>query len=377
MSNASATVPEPAEKRPQSQFDISIAQFKKDKLAQFGGLIIILLYLSAIFAPFLAPYGINNYSTENITKFHPPTPIQWLDPKTGALTRPYVFKYDQQLNMDTFVQEFKPTEQTCPIRFFVRGDSYKILGLIPGDLHLFSTTEPNCQVYLFGAETLGRDLLSRILYASQVSLTIGLAAVAISTVLGLLMGVISAFFGGIVDAFIMRLVEVIAAIPGLFLLLLLRSVFPQDVNAIFALYMILGILAFISWGGLARSTRGMMLATRELDYVSAAKSLGASDLRIMIRHMLPAMTTYVIVSVTLSIPMMILTESGLSFLGIGAVEPFVSWGSLLLQAQEGGFATISDRPWMLIPGFCIVFTVMAFQLLGDGLRDALDPRKRH
>lgn len=174
----------------------------------------------------------------------------------------------------------------------------------------------------------------------------------------------------------MRLVEVLASIPGLFLLFLLRAVFPQNLNPIFALYMILGLLAFISWGGLARVVRGQLLSVREQDFVSAARALGAGNGRIMWRHMLPTMTTYVIVLLSLGIPGAILTESGLSFLGIGAVEPYVSWGSLLSQAQEGGFSSITQRPWVLIPGFFIVLTVMCFQLLGDGLRDAFDPRKR-
>ncbi|GGS23626.1 ABC transporter permease [Deinococcus knuensis] len=366
--------------RPQGQSQLSVAwaQFRKNRLAQTGGVMIILLYLMAIFAPFLAPDGLSNYSTSNITRFHPPTPIQFRDPETGAFTRPFVFKYGQELNMDTFVNEYKPTTQQCPIYFGVRGDPYKILGFIPGNIHLFGTgaQNPDCNVYLLGGEDLGRDLLTRTLYASQISLTIGVAAVLISTLIGLLMGAMSAYFGGIVDTVIMRLVEVLAAIPYLFLLLLLRSVFPKDINPILALYVILGILAFIGWGGLARVTRGQLLSVREQDFVSAAKSLGASDNRIMWRHMLPTMTTYVIVTTSLAIPSYILLESSLSFLGVGAVEPYASWGSLLKAAQDGGLSSLNTRPWVLAPGFFIVFTVMCFQLLGDGLRDAFDPKKR-
>lgn len=368
----------PRKARGQSQFSVAWSQFRKNRLAQIGGTLLILVYLLALFAPFIAPDGLSNYSTSNITRFHPPTPIQFRDPATGGLTRPFVYQYGQELNMDTFVNEYKPTETRCPIYFGVRGDEYRLLGLIPGNIHLFGTgTEnPNCKVYLFGGEALGRDLFTRTMYASQISLTIGVGAVLISTLIGLLMGAMAAFFGGFVDTVIMRLVEVLAAIPYLFLLILLRSIFPQDINPIFALYMILGLLAFISWGGLARVVRGQMLSVREQDFVSAAKALGAGNGRIMWRHMLPTMTTYVIVLLSLAIPGAILTESGLSFLGIGAVEPYVSWGSLLSQAQEGGFASITQRPWVLIPGFFIVFTVMCFQLLGDGLRDAFDPRKR-
>ncbi|NTY02155.1 ABC transporter permease [Deinococcus sp. JMULE3] len=360
----------------QSQLSVAWQQFRKNRLAQAGGLMLILLYLMAIFAPFIAPDALSSYSTSNITRFHPPTPIQFRDPDTGAFTRPYVFKYTQQLNMDTFVNEFKPTTERCPLYFGVRGASYKILGLFPGNLHLFGTTKEECSLYLFGAEDLGRDLFTRTLYASQISLTIGFGAVLITTLIGLMMGAMAAYFGGIVDTIIMRLVEVLAAIPSLFLLLLLRSVFPKDINPILALYVILGILAFIGWGGLARVARGQLLSVREQDFVSAAKSLGASDNRIMWRHMLPTLTTYVIVTTSLAIPSFILLESGLSFLGIGAVEPYASWGSLLKAAQDGGLSSLNTRPWVLIPGFFIVFTVMCFQLLGDGLRDAFDPRKR-
>jgi len=369
-----------AKPRPQGQSQLSVAwsQFRKNRLAQTGGIGLIVIYLMAIFAPFLAPDSLSSYSTTDITRFQPPTPIHIRDAQTGALTRPYVYKYTQQLNMDTFVNEYKPTTERCPIYFGVRGASYKILGFIPGNLHLFGTgsDQQGCNVFLIGGEALGRDLLTRTLYASQISLTIGVGAVLVSTLIGLFMGAIAAFFGGIVDTVVMRLVEVISAIPYLFLLLLLRSVFPQNINPIFALYVILGILAFIGWGGLARVTRGQLLSVREQDFVSAAKALGAGDGRVMWRHMLPTMTTYIIVTLSLSIPGFILLESGLSFLGIGAVEPYVSWGSLLAQAQEGGLSSLNSRPWVLIPGFFIVFTVGCFQLLGDGLRDAFDPRKR-
>lgn len=364
--------------RSQSQFGVAWSQFRKNRLAKIGGFMLLLLYALALFAPFIAPDGLSSYSTSNITRFHPPTPIHVRDPQTGGFTRPFVYQYGQQLNMDTFVNEYKPTTTRCPVYFGVRGDEYRVLGLFTGNLHLFGTgTEnPNCKVYLFGGEALGRDLFTRTIYASQISLTIGVGAVLISTVIGLLMGAMAAFFGGIADTLIMRLVEVLAAIPNLFLLILLRAVFPQDINPIFALYMILGLLAFIGWGGLARVVRGQMLSVREQDFVSAAQALGAGNGRIMWRHMLPTMTTYIIVTLSLSIPGYILLESGLSFLGIGAVEPYVSWGGLLSQAQEGGFASITQRPWVLIPGFFIVFTVMCYQLLGDGLRDAFDPRKR-
>lgn len=361
--------------RSQSQMGVAMQQLRKNPLARFGGFGLILFYLMALFAPFIAPDGLSSYSSSNITKFHPPTPVHLRDPDTGKYGTPFVYKYTQQLNMDTFVNEFQPTKEKCPIRFFVKGDSYRILG-IPGSIHLFGTGNPDCKVYLFGAETLGRDLFTRIMYASQISLTIGLGAVVVSTLLGLLLGGIAAYFGGWIDTLIMRLVEVIGSIPGLFLIVLLRAALPQNINPILGLYVVIFLLALINWGGMARSTRAQLMSVRELDFASAAKSLGASDSRILWRHLLPTMTSYVIIGLSLGIPGMILFESSLSFIGIGAVEPYVSWGSLLSQAQEGGFASITQRPWVLIPGLFIVFTVMCFQLLGDGLRDAFDPRRR-
>ncbi|UWX62848.1 ABC transporter permease [Deinococcus rubellus] len=358
----------------QGQLSVAIQQFRKNGVAKFGGVVLILLYVMALFGGFLAPDGLSNYSTTNLTPFHPPTPVHFFS--NGSISRPYVNNYSQQLNMTTFINEYKPTAEKCPIYFGVSGETYKILGVIPASLHLFGTNNPNCKVYLFGGDGLGRDLLSRTMYASQISLTIGVLSVLVATIIGMIMGSISAYFGGTVDNLIQRLIEVIASIPYLFLVILLRSIFPANLNPILVLYVILGILAFISWGGLARVVRGQLLSVREQDYVSAATALGASSGRVMFRHMLPSMTSYLIINLSLAIPGFILLESGLSFLGIGAVEPYASWGSLLTQAQEGGFASITQRPWVLIPGFFIVATVMCFQLLGDGLRDAFDPRKR-
>jgi peptide/nickel transport system permease protein len=370
-----ATAPKTARRsRSQTQLGVAWEQFRKNRLAVIGGVCIILLYVMAIFAPFIAPDGLSSYSTTDITKYRKPTPIHWINPKTNRFA-PYVDQFAQKLNMTTFQQDFSPTGVTCPLRLFVRGDSYKILG-IPGDLHLFGTGRQDCKIFVWGAEGLGRDLFTRIMYASQISLTIGVVSVLISTVIGLVMGSLAAFFGGSVDNLINRGIEVISAIPSLFLIFLIRSVFPPGSNPIVSLFVILGILAFISWGGLARVVRSQLLSVRQQDYVTAANSVGASQGRIMFRHMLPSMTSYVIVTLSLAIPGTILLESGLSFIGIGVTEPYASWGTLLNQTQEGGFASITDRPWMLIPGFFIVFTVMCYQLLGDGLRDAFDPRRR-
>ena len=324
--------------RAQSQLQVAWSQFRRNRLAATGGVFIILLYLLAIFAPFVAPDGLSNYSTTSITRYHAPTPLHVRDPKTGIWGL-YVEKFAQTMNPTTFLQEFRPTGEKCPIRWLVPGDTYRILG-IAGNLHLFGTGNPDCKIFLWGAEGLGRDLFTRTIYASQISLTIGVLSVFISTLIGMVMGSLAAYFRGWVDNVINRFIEVISAIPGLFLLILLRSLFPQGANPILVLFLLLCILAFISWGDLARIIRSQLLSVREQDYVTAANALGSSQGRIMFRHMLPSMTSYLIVTLSLAIPGTILLESGLSFLGIGAVEPYVSWGTLLNQTQDGGIASV-------------------------------------
>ena len=359
-----------------SQAQIAWQQFRRHRLALVGGVILIILFLMAIFGPFIAPYALNFYSRSQITRFQPPTPIQFRDTETGRFVGPFVYEYSEELDMKTFRTTFMAnTDVRYPIRFFVKGNSYKILGFIPGNLHLFGVESPG-RIFLMGADNLGRDLFSRIMYASAISLTIGFGATAISFVIAIVLGGLAGYFGGWVDELVMRLVEVISAIPALFLLLSLRAVFPIDMNPVLILYVVLGILAFIGWGGLARVVRSQMLTTRELDYVQAAKSLGSGTGRVIFKHMIPSIYSYLIVALSISVPSYILAESGLSFLGLGVSEPFASWGSLLSQAQEGGFASITQRPWVLIPGFFIIITITSFQFMGDGLRDAFDPRKR-
>ena len=360
----------------QSQSQIAWKQFRKHKLALVGSTILILLALMALFAPFLAPYGLNAYSRSEITRYQPPTPVQWYDPDTGRFTRPFIYTYSEELDMETFDTVFTADTSTrYPLKLLVKGAPYKLFGFVPGNLHLFGVDNP-ARIFLMGADNLGRDLFSRILYAAQISLSIGVGASILSFFIGIVMGALAGYYGGWIDELIMRLVEVIAAIPALFLLLSLRAIFPIEMNPILLLYIILMILAVIGWGDLARVVRGQFLSTRELDYVTAARSLGASNNRIIFRHLLPSVTTYMIVSMSLAIPGFILAESGLSFLGVGVSGAYASWGSLLSDAQAGGFASITSRPWVLIPGLFIVLTITSFQLLGDGLRDAFDPRKR-
>lgn len=372
-----------------SQARIVWEQFRKHKAAVIGGGVLIVMYLTAVFAGFLAPYGINEYRRSPVAAFRPPTKIHWIDPETGRLTRPFVYdvkeERDPRTRQRTYVED---TSVKYPIKFFVHRPEqpYKVLGIWESDLRLFGVDDP-ARIFLWGTNNLGKDVFSRVLYGGQVSLTIGILAVWVALFLGLLMGGLAGFYGGFVDDLIMRLVEVIAAIPGLFLLIVLASLLRDPRNPVaeaiglrmtsaetFLLTVV--VLGLVGWGGLARIIRGLILSARELDYAAAAKALGASETRILWRHLIPSTASYVIVDLTLSIPGFILAETGLSFLGLGPSEVDTSsWGLLLRDATARG-VSIQFVPWLLIPGIPIFLAVLCWNLVGDGLRDAFDPKKR-
>ncbi len=372
-----------------SQGRIIWEQFSKHKSAIVGGVILIIMYLMAIFAGFLAPYGMNEYRRSPTAAFRPPTQVHWINPETGRLTRPFVYDVVETRDPVTRQRVYEEDTSTMyPIKFFVRRPSqpYKILGLFKSDLRLFGVDDP-ARIFLWGTNNLGKDVFTRVLYGGQVSLTVGLLAVWVALFLGLLLGGIAGFYGGFVDDLIMRLVEIFAAIPGLFLLIVLASLLRDPRNPLaqaFGLQMdsaqtyllIVFVLGLVGWGGLARIIRGFILSARELDYAQAAKALGASEARVLWRHLLPSTASYVIVQVTLSIPGYILGETSLSFLGLGPSEVDTSsWGLLLRDATARGIS-IQFVPWLLIPGIPIFLAVLCWNLLGDGLRDAFDPRKR-
>jgi peptide/nickel transport system permease protein len=360
-----------------TQFQVFGQQFRKNRSAIIGLLLLMILYSGAIFAPLLAPYGMDEYSTTDITGFAPPTHVYWRDPQTGALG-PFVYRVNRKRDLESF--ELKFTEDRtikCPLKFLVRSSErkYTLFGFIPGDLHLFGVDEP-CKVYLFGADEVGRDLFSRIWFGSQVSLTIGIVSVLVSFSIGLMLGGIAGFYGGWIGNVIMRITEILSAIPSLFLLAILTSYLPKSVNPILLFYAMVAVLSFIGWGDLARVVRGQILSLREADFVQAATALGAQPSRIIVRHLLPNIASYMLTLAFLSIPTFILFESALSFLGYGVREPQASWGALLQDVQDGGFGTFIYRPWILIPGFFIVLAILAWNLFGDGVRDAFDPKKR-
>jgi peptide/nickel transport system permease protein len=334
----------------------------------FGLYTLALLYLTALLAGFFAPYGYDNQSHD--MAFYPPmlTRIHVVD-ENGRLTRPFI--YGAEL-VDVQLREYKDDiAQKYPIRLFVRGDSYRILWTIQSELHLFGVDPPG-HIYLFGSDYLGRDILSRILYGAQVSLTIGIVGIVISTSIAMLIGGVAGYFGGAVDFLSMRSVEVLLALPSLYLILILRGMFGGQLSSIQMYLIIVIILAFIEWATEARVIRGMVLSLKEQEYVIAARAMGFSSARIIIRHILPNTLSFVIVTATLSVPFYILGEVALSFLGVGIQEPEASWGNMLAQAQNN--RSLVYFPWVLTPGFFIFVAVMAWNFLGDGLRDAADPR---
>jgi peptide/nickel transport system permease protein len=354
---------------PQSPAVVFWTQMKKSPLAIAGGIVLAVFYLLALVAPFVAPYP--QEEMDRTKYFHPPQPLRWVRSDGSFSLRPFV--RDMRLvDVGSFEYE-EDRSRELPLRFFVRGYDYELFGAIPSNLHLYGVDPPN-RVLLFGSDSFGRDVLSRLLYGAQISLTVGVVGIAISFTLGLLLGGVAGYFGGVVDTVIMRVTELLLSIPSLYLIIALRAGFPMDLPSRQVYLGIVAILAFIGWAGLARVIRGLVLSMRKSDYVTAAEALGFTRMRVIARHVLPNTMSYVIVAATLSIPGYILGEVVLSFLGVGVQEPSASWGNMLNQARS--IRALTTFPWLLlVPGTAIFLTVMAFNFLGDGLRDALDPRR--
>lgn len=354
-----------------SQYQLMLVKFKKHRLALISFWLLVVMYLMAVFADFIAPYSPLSRSGDLV--FATPTRIHIRD-EQGNYHLPFIYNRVSDLDEETFTYTFvEDTSQRFPVRMFVRGEPYKLWGILPGDIHLFGSNAQS-PLFLLGSDNLGRDLFSRIVYASRVSLFIGFGGVMISFFLGILLGGISGFFGGTIDLLIQRLIEFIISVPQIPLWMALSAAIPQEWSGIYKFFAITLILSLVGWTGLARVVRGKIISLREEDYVTAAKISSASDMSIIFRHLLPGFTSYLIVHITISIPGMILGETTLSFLGLGITPPNVSWGSLLQQSQD--VTVIGYYPWLLYPCAAIILAVILFNFLGDGLRDAADPYSR-
>ena len=355
------------------QWQLMWWRFRKHKLALVSGVVVILIYLVAAFTEFLAPYSSISYIAE--CKNMPPQRLHFQ--RTGEDGRkiygPFVYQYIVKVNPVSLRRDFVVDEtKVIPVKFFATGEPYKMWGLFNADLHLITPADYKMPMYLFGGDTMGRDLASRVIHGTRISMSIGLIGVVISLFLGVLLGGISGYYGGPMDNFIQRLTEFLRSIPTIPLWMGLAAAIPLTWPPLRVYFTITLILSLIQWTGLARVVRGKFFSLKTEDFVTAARLDGCSEIRIILHHMVPSFISHIIASVTLSIPGMILSETSLSFLGIGLRPPVVSWGVLLQEAQN--VRSIAACPWLLFfPGVSVVIAVLALNFLGDGLRDAADP----
>ena len=354
-----------------SQWQLMWQKFRRHKLALLGGIILMLLYMAAVLADFLTPYTPEQRFEKQ--QYHPPTRVHIFD-ENGRLRTPFVYGTTSTRDVIMLARIFEEdTRVRYPIRFFFPGESHKLLGFIETNIHLFGVEEPG-NIFLFGTDSIGRDMFSRTLYAARLSLSIGLLGVTLSFLIGVTLGGVSGYFGGAVDILIQRVIEFLISVPSIPLWIALGAALPRDWSTIRIYFGIVVILSLVGWGGLARVVRGKLLELRELDYVLAARVSGVSEGSIIRTHLLPNFASYLIVYVTLAIPDMILAETALSFLGLGLRSPAVSWGVLLEKAQN--IHSVAIYWWTIIPVLFVVVTILAFNFLGDGLRDAADPYKQ-
>ncbi|HEX5416119.1 MAG TPA: ABC transporter permease [Chloroflexota bacterium] len=346
-----------------SQWTLMRRRFMENKLSVFGGIILIIMYLMSAVAPFLSPYPYDQLD-EN-ANWSAPTPIYMVN------GRPSVCPTTQVLDQATFTFVYHlDCTQASPIRLFAPGYSYTMLGFIQSDVHLFEVAAP-AKLYILGSDGQGRDMLSRILEGSRISLTVGLVGVALSIIFGAVLGTVSGYLGGATDNLIQRFIELIMSMPQIPLWAAFAAALPSDMSVVERYFFITLILSLVQWTGLARQVRGKVIAYRSLDYTLAARLGGASDLRIILTHMLPNAISHIIVVAALAVPATILGETALSFLGLGMLPPAVSWGVLLRDAQQ--VQVVEQHTWLLIPAVAVIIAVTCYQFLGDGLRDAADP----
>ena len=351
-----------------SQWQLMALKFRRHRLAVWSGMVVIAFYFVAAFCEFFAPYSLDSQKIDYI--YAPPQRLRLVG-DDGLHLWPFVYSLKGARHPETLARIYvEDRSRSYPVKLFVRGESYRFWGLFESDWHLFGV-DAGGTVFLLGADALGRDLLSRITYGARISLTVGLVGVALSFFFGLLFGAISGYLGGWIDNLIQRFIEILRSFPSIPLWMALSAALPAHWSPLQVYFGITVVLSFLGWTGLARVVRGKILSLREEEYAMAALLCGASRWRIMVRHLLPGFTSHIIVTLTLTLPIMILGETSLSFLGLGLRPPVTSWGVLLKEAQN--VQAVALQPWLLTPAVAVITAVLAFNFLGDGLRDAADP----
>jgi peptide/nickel transport system permease protein len=364
--------PRGAQEPDASQWRLIWIAFRRNKLAVIGAVLVVFLYVVAIFVEFLSPFDPNDFSSKSI--YHPPQAIVFFDTDAHGETRfrPHVIGTELTRDPVTLEGQFAPDPgNKIYLRFLGRSWEYSVFGLFTTDIHLLAPATPGDRFILLGADRLGRDMLSRTIAGTRVSMSIGLVGVALTLFLGLLLGGISGYFGGYIDSIIQRTIEIVLSLPTIPIWLGLSAAMPLDWSPLTRYFAITILLSLIGWTELARVVRGRFLSLRSDDFVIAARLDGASRKRVIFRHMMPSLTSHIIATLTLAIPNLILAETALSFLGLGLLPPAVSWGVLLQEVQN--VRSIAQGPWLFVPAGLVVIAVLAFNFLGDGLRDAADP----